>query len=391
MKPTIISILLAATFAFAQPAAEPKDRVKAVRDLIKQSPDAIAAITPYAEDISAEVRLETVKQLNLLGGPKTIPALITLSADRDAEIQIHATDGLINVFLPGYLKNGVSRSTTRSGDQLKVKFTDNLQVVDGYITVPPEVIAATTRALTTSTSMEVRANAARALGIFRAQAAVPQLGEALYSKADQLMFESLIAIQKIRDASAGPSVAFLVHDLNEKIQIAALRTSGILRAKQAAPNIRGVIDDMPNTRVLREAANTLAMIAEPSDRGIFLGFLNNKDANLRASAGEGLARLRNPADMMRITEAFEKERELIPRLAFAFAMVSLGRLDVNETSPFRYLVNTFDRKTFSSIAVAYLTELARDPAVRQTLYPTLGRATGDEKTGFCTVLGESGD
>ena len=85
--------------------------------------------------------------------------------------------------------------------------------------------------LAKSKSLESRANAARALGIFRARSAIPQLSEALYSKDDQLMYESLVAIQKIRDPNAGASVAFLVRDLNEKIQTAALRASGILRAR----------------------------------------------------------------------------------------------------------------------------------------------------------------
>ncbi|MEO8098599.1 MAG: HEAT repeat domain-containing protein [Acidobacteriota bacterium] len=396
MKLKTISLFLAATFltgacVFAQSAADPKERVRLVRDLSKKSEDGIADLATYVRDPATEVRLEVVKQLNQIGGPRTIPSLIPLSADTDPEIQIHAVDGLINVFLPGYLKNGVARSITRSNDQLRVKFVDNTQVVDGYIIVPPEVVGAVTNVLTTSKSLESRANAARALGIFRAQAAVAPLGQALYSKDDQLMFESLIALQKIRDASAGPSVAFLVRDLNEKIQIAALRTAGILRAKPAAANIRSVIDDGPNKRVLREAASTLAMIADPPDRGIFLGFLTNSDMELRASAAEGLARIRNPTDLARLEKAFNDEREFGPRLAFAFALVSLGRLEVNETSPFRYLVNAFDRNTFRAIALAYFTELARDPAVRQTLYPTLARATSDEKTGLCVVLGESGD
>ena len=38
-----------------------------------------------------------------------------------------------------------------------------------------------------------------------------------------------------------------------------------------------------------------------------------------------------------------------------------------------------------------LTELARDPAPRLTIYPNLARATKDEKTGICQVLAESGD
>src|SRR5690606_38008829 len=111
-----------------------------------------------------------------------------------------------------------------------------------------------------------------------------------------------------------------------------------LRANQAAPGIRTVIDGNPSTPVLRQAGESLAMIADPADRGIFLRFLTMKDGALRSSAAEGLARIKDPADADRLTQAFEAERDYGPRLAMAFALVSLGRMDINTFSPFRYLL-----------------------------------------------------
>ena len=49
-----------------------------------------------------------------------------------------------------------------------------------------------------------------------------------------------------------------------------------------------------------------------------------------------------------------------PRLADAFALVSLGNLDTGEFSPLRYLVNTLNVRSYRGVAIAYLTELARD-------------------------------
>ena len=384
--------LLSITLAVAQPAPDPKDRVRAVRELARLGDDAIAGISAYIPDPAAEVRVEVTKRLNDIGGPHTLPALVRLSADADGEVQINAIDGLINIFVPGYLKSGIARATSRTGEALKVKFNEPGDlVVDGYVNVAPEAIAAATNVLAKSKSLEARANAARALGIFRARTAIPQLGEALYSKDDQLMYESLVAIQKIRDPAAGASVAFLVRDLNEKVQIAALRASGILRAKQAAPAIRNVIDDKPSPRVLREAGMALAMIADPADRGVFLRFLALRDPDLRSAAAEGLARIKNPADTDRLNQAFNDEREFGPRLAMAFALVSLGHMEINDVSPFHYLINNgLNRATFRGVALAYLTELTRESAPRITLYTSLARATKDEKTGICQVLAESG-
>jgi HEAT repeat protein len=394
LKRAIVIFLAISAISVAQnPAAssDPKDRIRTVRELAKRD-DAVAALAPYLRDSAVEVRMEAVRRLNEIGGARVVPGLVIASADTDAEVQIHATDGLIEIFVPGYSKNGIARTTSRSGDVVKVRFNDPGDlVIDGYIRVPPEAIAALTHVLVDSKNVSARANAARALGILRAQSAVPALGDALYSKDDQLMYESVVALQKIRDVSAGPRIAFLVRDLNEKIQVAALRACGVLRVQSAAPNIRRLIDDVPNPRVMHEALSALGMISDPADRPVFLRFLTSKDANLREDAAEGLGRIKNPMDVDRLQQAFSEEREFGPRLAMSFALANLGRLEINELSPYRYLLNALDRATFRNVALAYLTELSRDPGARLTLYPALDRATADEKTGLCLVLAESGE
>ena len=60
------------------------------------------------------------------------------------------------------------------------------------------------------------------------------------------MYESLIALQKIRDPAAGPGMAFLLRDLDEKVQMAALadhrdssqpeRRSGCARRARSRPH-----------------------------------------------------------------------------------------------------------------------------------------------------------
>lgn len=391
MATKLLAVFLFFSALLTAQTADPKVRAASAREAAKQGIDGIPLLVTLASDAAPEVRLEAARQLNTIGGPRTLPALTVLANDADPEVQLNAIDGLINIFVPGYLKSGVARATTRSADGIKVKFNDpgNL-VVDGYVTVAPEAIAAVTQALKSSKNLAVRANAARALGIFRAASANRELTEALYSKDDQLMYEALIAIQKTRDVNAGPGVAFLVRDLNPKIQQAALETAGILRAQPAAANIRTVIDDQPVLKTLRAAVAALAMIADPADRGLFLRFLTNKDAELRAAAGEGLARIKNPADAERLLQAFNDEREYSARLSMAFGLVALGRLEINDLSPFRYLINSLNRAAFRNVTLAFLIELARESAVRLTLYPSLDRATKDEKVGLCRVLGESG-
>src|SRR5207302_464811 len=118
--------------------------------------------------------------------------------------------------------------------------------------------------------------------------------------------------------------------------------------------------------------------------------LSDKDEAIRAAAAEGLARLKDPRDKALIDRTFADEKKLAPRLADAFAIVSMGNLDTSEFAPLRYLVNTLNVRTYKAIAAAYVTELARELSVRQALYPLLPRGTRDEKIQLSIAFARSG-
>jgi len=375
-----------------QDQSDARQRARAVRAMAAQGQDAVPKIAPYLRDVDISVRLEAVKALDDIGGPKTVDALVEAARDNDPEVQIRAADGLVNVYLPGYLKTGLSGTLKRAGDSIRAKFTDtNDQIIDSFVEVPPAVIEVLGRQARGGASFESRANAARALGILRGQAAIPDLLDALNSKDNRLMYESLVALQKIRDPAAGPGIAFLLRDLDEKVRIAALETTGILRNQRAAPEVRDAIDHPLTLKTQRTALNALAMIADPADRGVFLRYLNDRDDGLRAASAEGLARLKNSADRPALEKAFEAERSSNARLSMAFAVVLLGNHQMSEFSPLQYLVNSLNLKAYRNVAIAFLTELARDPEVRQAVYPILTHATRDEKTGMSMVLARSGE
>jgi HEAT repeat protein len=388
VKLTLI-LALFASLAFSQDA---KQRAKAAHDLGRQGEDAIPKLLPYVSDTDMTVRLEAVKSLDEIGGPKTVDPLVILINDPDPEIDIRATDGVVNVYLPGYLKTGISGSIQRVGTSIKAKFSDsNDQVIDAYIEVRPEVIKALGNLVKHGPDVQVRANAARAIGILRGRAAIPDLIEALHSKDNSVMFEALTAVEKIRDPAAAPQIAFLLRDLEEKIQVAALSTTGILLNRDAAPDVRDALQHAKNAKVKRAALTALAMLGTPADHAIFLGYLSDKDDNLRSAASEGLGRIKNPSDRQTLETYFKNEHKMGPRLAVAFALVSLGNLDTGEFSPLRYLMNTLNVRSYQGVALAYVTELARDLKVRLAIYPMLPRATKDEKVQLCTVFARSGE
>jgi len=380
--------------AFSQGSQlDTKQRLRAVHDLAHQSFDAIPKLAPYVGDPDLSVRIEAVKALVDIGGPQTVTPLVRATSDPDPEIEIRATDGLVNAYLPGYSKNGMSGALQRTGTVIKGKFgsSTNDQVIEPYVDVRPDVIAALGKLARSGANVDARANAARAVGVLRGRAAIPDLVEALHSKDNIVMYESLIAIQKIRDPSAAPRIAFLLRDLDDKIQIAALETTGLLRNRDAAPDVRNALANARNIKIRRAALSALAMLADPGDHDTFIRYLNDKDESLRAAAAEGLGRLQNAGDRTALDHAFTDEHKMNPRLSDAFALVSLGNVDTSEFSPLRYLFNTLNIRSYRDVASAFLTELTREPKVRQALYPLLTGATKDEKIQMAIVLARSGD
>src|SRR4029077_21038294 len=173
-----------------------------------------------------------------IGGNAALDPLIKGTRDNDSEVQIRSTDGLVNFYLPGYVKTGLASRISRVGTSIKSHFTDtNDQVIDAFIRVRPEVITALGQLVRGGSSMDSRANAARAAGILRGQAAVPDLLTALRSKDSGLMYEALVALEKIRDPEAGPRIQFVLRDPDERVQLAAIETTGILTNREAIPDL----------------------------------------------------------------------------------------------------------------------------------------------------------
>jgi HEAT repeat protein len=239
--------------------------------------------------------------------------------------------------------------------------------------------------------MESRANAARAVGILRGRAATEDLIEALHSKDDNVLYESLIALQKVRDPAVAPRIIFLFNDLQEKVQVAALETAGVLRSKEALPDLRKTFDRARNDKVRRAALTAIAMIPDEQSRALYQRNLTDKDENLRAAAAEGLGRLAKDSDRAGFEKSFNDDKKMKPRLAYAFAAVYAGATETSTFSPLQYLVNTLNSKLYRGIAEAYLIELARQPQVRENVYAQIKQATRDEKMGLARVLAASGD
>jgi len=380
---------------FAQDARseDPKQRIKAAKDAVKAGTQGIERIKPLLQDPDVNVRIETVKAIVEIGSQYSLTPLLQALGDGDAEVQIRATDGLVNFYQPGYVKSGLSESIRRSGNAIKAKFgiDEDDERIDYWIEVRPEVVTGIAKLLSTSQDLTVRANAARALGVLRGQAGTPALFEALRTKDTRLIFESLKALQKIRDPKSGPQVAFLFRDPEERVAVAALETAGLVRSAETLPDLAITYRSSSKLPVKRAALGAMGMIGDAQNRDVFLQALTDKDDGIRAAAAEGLGRIRNPADLPALQSCFDTERKMNTRLACAFGVVKSGNADMSETSALRYLLNTLNSKSWRGVAEGYLVELARAKEVRTALEQQVPSGTKDEKILLARLLSISGD
>ena len=374
--------------------SDTKGKIREIRDLGKRDSQSIGALAAYLKDPSVDVRLEAVKAIVGIGTQYSLDPLVEATHDSDSEVQVRAVDGLVNFYLPGYVAKGLGSSFTRTTRLVKGFFNDrNDQVIDPGIQIRDSVAQALAGLIGGTGPLEARANAALAAGILRARAAVPALETALRSKDTDLMFESLVALQKIRDSSAGSSVAMLANDLDDKVQVTALETLGVLGSAEAAPNVRQALDRARNAKIRRAALESLAMMGLAQDHALFLRYSAERDPQLRAAAIEGLGRLRDPEDTPMLDETFNEQNiDERVRLAAAFAVVAEGKVETSEFSELRYLVDGLNLRAHNSIAQAYLTELLRKPEVRQAVGTLIAEPTStkDEKILISQSLAQSG-
>ena len=377
--------LLSSHVAFAQ---SPKE----VRRVARQGPSALPELQHYLVNPDIKVRLEAVRAIIDIGGPRTLEPLVEATHDNEPQVQIESVNGLVNFYLPGYVKTGFAASIRKMGSDIRSRFSDpDDLVIDRYLTVRPDVVQAIGRVARSGSSLDARGNAARAAGVLRGKQAVPDLLEALRARDSDVLLETLIALEKIHDSSACPGMHFLLNDLDEKVQSEAIEANGVLGCKAAIPDFRSILARTDRDRVRRAALSSLAMMPQPADRDLFARYLESPDERTRAIAAEGYARLASINDARKLQELYDKEPRNLPRLALAFALVMDGNLSVDEYSPLRLLVSSLNNNSYRAGAQSYLIEAARNPEVRRALYQVLPDGTRDEKVSLARVFAASGD
>ena len=393
LRPIVLPVAaLCLLLASASAQDDVKERVKIAKALGEQGSTVLPELRKMLKDPEYKVRLQAVKSIVRIDTIRSLDALIEATRDADPEIQVRAVNGLVNFYLPGYVERGLGASLKKLGDSIEGYFSSgNDPTLPPGIKVREDVVVAIGKIASGGSSTTSRANAAFAVGVLRGHAAVPDLLKAVKSKDSAVIYESLIALQKIGDKSAAPGVAFLLRDLDDRVQIAAIETTGLLQNRDALPQLYDALNDARNKKIRRAALSAIAMLPDERSRVYYNQYITDKDPLLRAAAAEGFGRLLKASDLRMMQDFFDKEKKMNPRLSMAFALVLLGRTDLSEFSPLRYLINTLNSASFHGVAQPFLVELAREQAVRESIYKALSGATKDEKIYLAQVLARSGD
>jgi len=387
-------LLLLILPAFAQaPSDNAKAQILRIHALEKSgASSAISDLAKILQDQDPAVRREAVKAIVKIGSSQSLDPLIIATRDTDPEVRIRATEGIVNVYQPGFVTdNSLSGFFTHGIRQVKSFFSSrNDSVIDDDVTVRDDVSQAIAQEINFGAEMPPRSNAALAAGILKLRGAVPALLQALRSKDSDLIFESLVALQKIHDPSAGAGVGFLVRDLDDRTQITALETVGVLRSTEAAPDVRYAVANARNLKIKRAALGALAMLALPEDRPIFRQYVINGDPGLRAAALEGLGRVREPEDTPTIQTSYdEANADWRIHLAAAFALVNEGNVSTEDFSPLSYLVENLNSRQRADIADAYLKELIHREEVQKNIVKSIDEATTAQKLALCWIFAAS--
>ena len=389
---TVGLLLLQFSFAVSAPLQDlshkdARKRMKATEKIGRlKDPKHIPLIKPLLQDPVVEVRAKAVAAVTSIGTQHSLSVLRLATNDSISEIQIMATDGLVNFYYPGYVRKGFGASLKKFGAGIKNRLAQPAEVIiDPYLKVSPDVIAVLSRLISNGATLESRANAARAVGILRGDQALPQLLEALRSKDTGLIVESVQAVEKIGDVSVGPSLVFLLRDLDERVQLSVVKAVGQLLVRESIPELVGLVKSSNNRKIRRQALIALAKIPNSNQRTTFLMYLRDKDHQIRAAAAEGIARSAEPRDLAVVKEVFEREKNESARLSAAFAAVYLGDL-----SYINYLVDALSSTFHRMEARPFLVELSRKPAVLERLYQPLISGTNDQRRHLAYVLSRSG-
>lgn len=358
-----------------------RTRVEAVVDLGKsRRREAVAHLSPLVHDPELKVRVEVVRALRRLRDLAAVPALVVALGDGDPGLRRQVIGALVEVYAEEESRNPLDpliRFLRLRSDE------SDRSTVTPFAAVDPSVHQALARALRDEED-EVREGAALALGILDGAAAMRALVTALQDPVPAVRDAAAAAIGKVGTAEDGRNLIPLLSDESSAVRERALHALGVLKVKEAGPDLAALYETHRKKPLGTKVLATLSRIGDPGQAELFVQAMQERDAERRRLAVEGLARISDAARLTALKKDYQRERDEGVRLAYCFALARMGDRAFLDT-----IVLTLPSRTLAARAREYLLEMGR--SVLPDLYPYLADQDADIRAKLSEIIGAIGD
>ena len=337
-----------------------------------------------------KVRVSAMRGLVAGGYPEAIGPLSILVIDPVDDIQFEAIDTLLDFFI---VERVVSKKRVALVLEVREKSKAKTVFDMGPFVllprqVPPELVANLSRAIADE-NPRVRFEAVYGLGTMARppidRNASDALALLLADKDDDLRLAAARVSGALRSTATGNALITAVNDKDEDVKIAAMRALGDVKDPQAVQALTEQFNYYGTNNVGLAAMDGLARLGNPASASFFRAQIAAKSPLVRRYAVEGLARAGELADPTAVEMIAVKETEPDVRLAYAFALQSAGRPQMDR------IVSALNDSKLEAQAIGYLVELGQrhvpalaisiqdpEPRVRERVVMALGLIGGPE-------------
>jgi HEAT repeat protein len=359
-------------------------RQNAARDLgALKHIGAIPDLVAMAHDPSAPVRREVELSLERMEAIQTLPGFIAFATDSENDIRARAVTSLVNIHLSK--ATGFMATLSKLGDVIFIAADRDVElVVEPDVPVDSSVIE-TLRTRLTDSERNIRRTAIRGLGILRARQAVPDLLQVIREDRDNaLRFDGVRAIRKIDDRTIADQLVALLNINTDSVRNELMTTLGYMRYRGAVQELMKIVDQSkPNDTGRVVALAALADIGDPTPMPMFERLKADKNENIRLYANEGIARTADAEQKTAISAARLIEKSGPVRTAQAFALLRIG-----ESEYLDELIRALDKTSTRELAKEYLLETK--PVDRPALFAPR-TVSSVARAELADVLGRMGD
>lgn len=368
-------------------SSDAKVRRKAASELGKtKSREAVQPLLSAATDRDVSVREEVVKSLGLLKDQEALTMLLTTIKDPADSVREESIIALVNLYADrdaGSVITRTAKKVYKTINPFRDQVGDDATLIEAYVQVAPMVIDSIADRLVDS-SLAVRLDAAKALGILRARPAIPKMLDAMKTGDANLRIAVLRSLYKIRDTSVDEQILPYLNDSDKNVRDETILTLGLFRTKKALPELKRIYDQNPDTKLRLNAFQALALIGDGSTLDLFQRNLRDPDKAYRQAAAEGIGRVGETSLVEEVSRTFLNEKDMGAQLAQSFALYRLGRREFME----KFLMALAERM-YHDQATAYLVEMGT-PVVPD-LVRNLNHENAVVREKLCAVLGLIGD